>query len=155
MNMGLVLTGTHVDYILGTRIEDHCSQIGYLADDDDHVRPLTFYPASSGVDRDGHWACGPGENDYPALQHSLAHPCAGGGTSCCGFPSASLVVRFESFFASERAVLIMAYEVWPICGDGLDMSIVLTSLGKPGESKYLVLGCEGRQAPHDDVLEQK
>ena len=37
------------------------------------------------------------------------------------------MLRFESFFAAESAMLVMAYEVWPICGDGLDMEIRLTS----------------------------
>ena len=55
--------------------------------------------------------------------------CAGGGTSCCGFPTAPIITRFNSYFASEHAALIMAYEVWPICGDGLDMEIALTSTG--------------------------
>ena len=57
------------------------------------------------------------------------HDCAGGGTSCCGFPTAPIITRFNSYFASEHAALIMAYEVWPICGDGLDMEVALTSTG--------------------------
>ena len=44
---------------------------------DPELRLLNFWMPASGVARDGRWSCSPEENSYPALQHSLVHPCAG------------------------------------------------------------------------------
>ena len=96
---------------------------------DPKLRQLSYWPAVSGEPRDGAWSCSPAENSYPSFSHSLMHPCAAGGTGCCGHPSAPIITRFHSFFTAEHAVLIMAYEAWPICGDGTDMEIALTSRG--------------------------
>lgn len=105
------------------------SQIGYVLANDPNVRLLKYWPPASGERKDGRWSCTPEATSYPSMQHSLMHPCARAGTTCCGHATAPIVARFNSFFASEHAVLIMAYEVWPICGDGLDMEIALTSTG--------------------------
>ena len=68
---------------------------------------------------------------FPLLHKALAHPCAGQGTACCGVPRANFVLRFESFLRAPTAMLVLAYEAWPICGDGLDLELRLTSLGAP------------------------
>ena len=126
-------------------------QIGYMVPSDPKLRQLSYWPAASGEARDGTWACSPAENSYPSLSHSLMHPCAAGGTNCCGHPTAPIITRFNSFFSAEHAVLIMAYEAWPICGDGTDMEIVLTSTGA-AKIQYLVFSkssqtyCSARQA---------
>ena len=109
---------------------------------DPKLRQLSYWPAASGEARDGKWACSPTENSYPSLSHSLMHPCAAGGTNCCGHPSAPIITRFNSFFSAEHAVLIMAYEAWPICGDGTDMEIALTSRGQAFCTLYLSLEAE-------------
>lgn len=53
------------------------------------------------------------------------------GTSCCGLPAADFVLRFQSFLTAPSALFTMAYEVWPVCGDGLDLSVVNRSKGQP------------------------
>lgn len=98
---------------------------------DSNMRKLSFWPAASGEKRDGRWSCSAAENSYPSLAHSLMHPCAAGGNACCGHATAPIILRFNSFFSAKHAVLIMAYEAWPLCGDGTDMEIVLTSSGQP------------------------
>lgn len=109
----------------------HLVQVGYLGGNDPGLHLLSFWLPENGEERDGRWSCSSQEDSLPALQHSLMHPCAGGGSSCCGLDAAPIVTRFNSYFASKQAVLIMAYEVWPICGDGIDMEISLTSKGAP------------------------
>ena len=76
---------------------------------------------------------------FPLLHKSLAHPCALDGSSCCGLPQANFVLRFESFLRAPQALLILAYEAWPICGDGLDLTLRLTHAGALGV-KHLSLG---------------
>ena len=66
---------------------------------------------------------------FPVLHKSLAHPCSLGGTACCGVPAANFVLRWESFMRVSRGSLILAYEAWPICGDGLDLELRLTPAG--------------------------
>lgn len=63
--------------------------------------------------------------EYPMLQRALAHPCGLDGDACCGLGRADFILRFRSFFSGPSAVLTMAYEVWPVCGDGLDLSLHL------------------------------
>ena len=65
-------------------------QIGYSVANDPQLRLLDFWIPASGVARDGRWSCSPEENSYPALQHSLVHPCAGTASSS-GTPGAPLV----------------------------------------------------------------
>ena len=48
------------------------------------------------------------------MHHSLLHPCAGKGNACCGnHPNAPFLLRYESFFHSKTALLVLAYEVIP------------------------------------------
>ena len=101
-------------------------QIGYGVPNSPRLQELSFWPSPGGEGKDGKWSCQP-DSSMPALSHSLAHPCSGGGTACCGYPTTPIITRFNSFFTSEHAVLIAAYEVWPICGDGLDIEISLSS----------------------------
>ena len=61
------------------------------------------------------------------MQRALAHPCAGSDTACCGYAAASFVLRFESFLAATHGSIVLIYEAWPMCGDGLDVELLLTS----------------------------
>ena len=46
------------------------------------------------------------------MHHSLLHPCAGSGQVCCGnSENAPFLLRYESFFHSNSAILVLAYEV--------------------------------------------
>lgn len=51
-------------------------------------------------------------HEYPKLHHSLMHPCAGDEKACCGnHPNTPFLLRYESFFHSKHALLVLAYEV--------------------------------------------
>ena len=71
---------------------------------------------------------------FPSLRRSLAHPCAADRTACCGMPRADFVLRFESFLYAPQATLLLAYEAWPICGDGLGLELRLTHAGAHGSA---------------------
>ena len=76
------------------------------------INHLTWRLSDSGLPRDGKWTCGSTGHDYPSMHHSLLHPCANEGGNCCGnAPYTPFVLRYESFFHSERALLVLAYEV--------------------------------------------
>lgn len=76
------------------------------------IQWLTWKDAESGLQRDGAWACGESDHDYPVMRHSLLHPCAGEGQVCCGnHQNAPFLLRYESFFHSKSALLVLAYEV--------------------------------------------
>lgn len=46
------------------------------------------------------------------MHHSLMHPCSGADGSCCGDSGyAPFLLRYESFFHSQNALLVLAYEV--------------------------------------------
>ena len=81
---------------------------------------------------------------FPVLHKSLAHPCSSGGTACCGVPAANFVLRWESFLRVDQGSLILAYEAWPICGDGLDLELRISS---PGEQPRLDLRASSLIAP--------
>lgn len=73
---------------------------------------LKWQKSDTGLVRDGKWACGTTQHDYPSLYHSLLHPCANDGGNCCGdSPYAPFLLRYESFFHSANALLVLAYEV--------------------------------------------
>ena len=62
---------------------------------------------------DGTWGCPNAAQPYPAMQHSLVHPCTATAQICCGLGRASFNLRFRSFFAAPKAMLLMAYDVIP------------------------------------------
>ena len=50
------------------------------------------------------------------MHHSLLHPCAHEGGLCCGNSAyAPFLLRYESFFHSRHALLVLAYEVCSWC----------------------------------------
>ncbi|EIE24869.1 hypothetical protein COCSUDRAFT_53105 [Coccomyxa subellipsoidea C-169] len=104
-------------------------QFGYLASNATRrMTYLNWVPAEAGLPRDGRWSCG--THDYPSMHHSLMHPCAGTEGGCCGNTGfAPFLLRYESFFHSTNALLVLAYEVWPICGDGMDFVVRLKPNG--------------------------
>ncbi|KAK9821580.1 hypothetical protein WJX81_008053 [Elliptochloris bilobata] len=104
---------------------------------------------------EGFWGCPDQSMPYPAMHHMLLHPCrAPGSNTCCGSASASFTMRFQSFAAAPRGMLIMAYEVWPICGDGLDLEIRHTVAGT-GASMQLHWQAVNPDAAHDRPQRQK
>ena len=73
-------------------------------------RYLDWVSAADGLPRDGRWSCG--THDYPSMHHSLMHPCSDVDNNCCGNSrSAPFLLRYESFFHSQNALLVLAYEV--------------------------------------------
>lgn len=52
------------------------------------------------------------------MHHSLMHPCAGADGTCCGDSAYTpFLLRYESFFHSQNALLVLAYEVSPNASD--------------------------------------
>ena len=48
------------------------------------------------------------------MHHSLLHPCANEGGNCCGNAAYTpFLLRYESFFHSRNALLVLAYEACP------------------------------------------
>lgn len=46
------------------------------------------------------------------MHHSLMHPCSNKDNNCCGNSRyAPFLLRYESFFHSQNALLVLAYEV--------------------------------------------
>ncbi len=73
-------------------------------------RYLDWVSAADGLPRDGRWSCG--THDYPSMHHSLMHPCSSDDNNCCGNArTAPFLLRYESFFHSQNALLVLAYEV--------------------------------------------
>ena len=73
-------------------------------------RYLNWVAAEGGLERDGRWSCG--THDYPSMHHSLMHPCANDRRDCCGDSGYTpFLLRYESFFHSKNALLVLAYEV--------------------------------------------
>ena len=52
------------------------------------------------------------------------HPCALEEGKCCGGHNyGAAVIRFTSHFHAEGARVMLAYDVYPYCGDGLDLVV--------------------------------
>ena len=52
------------------------------------------------------------------------HPCALEEGRCCGGHNyGAAVIRFTSHFHAEGARVMLAYDVYPFCGDGLDLVV--------------------------------
>ena len=84
-----------------------CLQISYLK----------WKKSETGLVRDGQWGCGTTGHDYPSMHHQLLHPCANEGGNCCGNSAyAPFLLRYESFFHSGNALLVLAYEVCSTLG---------------------------------------
>jgi hypothetical protein len=46
------------------------------------------------------------------MHHSLMHPCSSEDNNCCGnMRYTPFLLRYESFFHSQNALLVLAYEV--------------------------------------------
>ena len=89
-------------------------QIGYRTVNSTEFRALTWHPSDAvGAKRtDGRWGCPDASLPYPAMHHSLVHPCASrSGPSCCGHAYAAFDLRFQSFVTAPQGMLLMAYEV--------------------------------------------
>lgn len=74
------------------------------------------------------WGCGPLPDDtfvdYPHAKHQLLHPCHHGGAKCCGGTvHAPIILRLTSFFHADQAALVLAYDAYPVCGDGFDFMV--------------------------------
>ena len=76
-------------------------------------RPLMWHPSQEPGAKasDGTWGCPDAAQPYPAMHHSLVHPCTSPVMECCGLPQASFNLRFHSFLAAPKGMLLMAYEV--------------------------------------------
>ena len=75
---------------------------------------LKWRHSDTGLIRDGKWSCGSTAFEYPSMHHSLLHPCAHAGGGCCNNSAyAPFLLRYESFFHSRQALLVLAYEVRP------------------------------------------
>ncbi|CAL8462880.1 g2414 [Coccomyxa elongata] len=135
-------------------------QVGYRAVNSSEFRPLVWRgSAEPGAKRtDGSWGCPDAAQPYPAMLHSLIHPCASTtGPTCCGLPAASFNLRFQSFVTAPQGMLLMAYEVWPICGDGFDLEIMVTS-GGGGQSQQQMwreINTNAKDKPQRQKVEMK
>ena len=68
------------------------------------------------------------QGDYPCAEGRHAaggmHPCALEEGKCCGGHNyGAAVIRFTSHFHAEGARIMLAYDVYPYCGDGLDLVV--------------------------------
>ena len=95
----------------------HGVQVGYRAANSSQFRPMVWHPSDTpGAKRaDGTWGCPDRAQPYPAMHHSLMHPCISAEGACCGLAHAVFNLRFQSFVAAPQGLLLMAYEVGPIC----------------------------------------
>ncbi len=52
------------------------------------------------------------------------HPCASEEGHCCGNTTyAAAAVRFTALFRAVGARVMLAYDVYPFCGDGIDLVV--------------------------------
>ena len=86
------------------------AQVGFVSGPNgSDFKQLAWHAGEGG---EGFWGCPDQSMPYPAMHHMLLHPCvAPGSETCCGGASASFTMRFQSFAAAPRGMLIMAYEV--------------------------------------------
>ena len=101
-------------------------------------RPLMWHPSQEPGAKasDGTWGCPDAVQPYPAMHHSLVHPCTSPVGECCGLPQASFNLRFQSFLAAPKGMLLMAYEVQlsPIC---ISMLIRFRYCAAPSKVAYI------------------
>ena len=74
------------------------------------------------------WGCGPLKDDslvpYPHVKRQLLHPCHHGGAKCCNETiHAPVILRLTSFFHADQAAFVLAYDAYPVCGDGFDFMV--------------------------------
>jgi hypothetical protein len=95
--------------------EEFCipPQVGFRGANSSEFRPLSWRPSeAAGAKRgDGTWGCPDLGQPYPAMHHSLVHPCTSSSGACCGLAHAAFNLRFQSFVAAPQGMLLMAYEV--------------------------------------------
>ncbi|CAL5227669.1 g10676 [Coccomyxa viridis] len=73
---------------------------------------------------EGRWACATGPEEFPSMRPGGMHPCALEEGKCCGGHNyGAAVIRFTSHFHAENARIMLAYDVYPYCGDGLDLVV--------------------------------
>lgn len=82
--------------------------------------------------RENLWGCGklrdPSFIDYPHFKHQILHPCHHGGGKCCnGTHHSPFMLRLTSFFHAHQAALVLAYDAYPVCGDGFDFMVRRTA----------------------------
>ena len=78
--------------------------------------------------RENKWGCGKLLDDsfidYPHFNQQLLHPCHHLGGKCCnGTKHAPFMLRLTSFFHADQAALVLAYDAYPVCGDGFDFMV--------------------------------
>eukprot|EP00884_Botryococcus_braunii_P014758 jgi/Botrbrau1/23283/Bobra.0102s0026.1 len=134
--------------------------IGYITSNrSSSFKPLYWHPAPKetrgAAEREGKWACAGNALSYPSMHHALIHPCVSASGDCCGDVRGSVVLRWQSFFSSPNAQLVLAFEVWPICGDGLDLEVVYRNVttGKSKQLDWLPLGINSQDKPQRQKME--
>ncbi|KAK9813475.1 hypothetical protein WJX73_001034 [Symbiochloris irregularis] len=90
------------------------------------LQPLEFVKGASDLAQDGQWSCplpaGQTEGDmFPWVRAQQIHPCTTG--HCCYGPErAAVAVQLTSFFYAPEAKLVLSWEAFTMCGDGIDIT---------------------------------
>ncbi|CAL8463815.1 g3349 [Coccomyxa elongata] len=140
------------------------SQKGWRYGYTDASRPMetntTFHEMVWHAHKNGHIADGRWQATetqiYPQLYRYILHPCVswpGMPNMCGGLQTATGTLRFDSFLTQENVVIMLIYEVFPKCGDGVNFVVTLTPVdGGPvqtlHEAEYEVAEKPTRQRLH-------
>ncbi|CAL8462363.1 g1896 [Coccomyxa elongata] len=73
---------------------------------------------------EGKWGCADAAYEFPSMRPGGMHPCASEEGHCCGNSTyAAAAVRFTALFRAVGARVMLAYDVYPFCGDGIDLVV--------------------------------
>ncbi|KAK9809161.1 hypothetical protein WJX72_010415 [[Myrmecia] bisecta] len=102
---------------------------------DGSITPMAWRTQNESGVQTQYWGC---STAYPNMKDFLVHPCAHvtGSVECCGAAKTGAIIRYKSYIANPHAKLILEYEVSPVCGDGLDFTVMLTG-AETGDSILL------------------
>ncbi len=85
---------------------------------------LTWQAAGTSKTEDGKWICS--DSSQAFVSQNTLHPCSLPSHQCCQANTAAVGVRYVSNLWDEAALVEVAFEVWPTCGDGLSLQLIFT-----------------------------
>ncbi|KAK9906836.1 hypothetical protein WJX75_008813 [Coccomyxa subellipsoidea] len=75
-------------------------------------------------EQENKWGCADAAYEFPSMRPGGMHPCASEEGRCCGNVTyAAAAVRFTAHFRAIQARVMLAYDVYPFCGDGIDLIV--------------------------------
>ncbi len=113
---------------------------------------LTWQAAGTSKTEDGKWACS--DSSQAFISQTTLHPCSLPNRQCCQANTAAVGVRYVNNLWDDSALVEVTFEVWPTCGDGLSLKLILKQNSTSSVLLYKAFPALISSPPHRETFEK-